>query len=128
NLVYVPSQLTASLTGELRREIALADIDAVDAVQPTAAASGRIVISFADTKNAEWAIAFAPNQDAQGCAEWINDVRSGKITEDHSSPGAVELQATATPGLDFVAVDVETANGNWASICQIGAVRFVNGE
>lgn len=50
NLVYVPSQLTASLTGELRREIALADIDAVDAVQPTAAASGRIVISFADTK------------------------------------------------------------------------------
>ena len=128
NLVYVPSQLTASLTGELRREIALADIDAVDAVQPTAAASGRIVISFADTKNAEWAIAFAPNQDAQGCAEWINDVRSGKITEKSSSPAAGELAATSTPGLDFVAVDVETANGNWASICQIGAVRFVAGE
>ena len=63
NLVYVPSQLTASLTGELRREIALADIDAVDAVQPTAAASGRIVISFADTKSAPWTITFAPNQE-----------------------------------------------------------------
>src|SRR5699024_11971288 len=52
----------------------------------------------------------------------------GKITETQSSPGAHQLAATSTPGLDFVAVDVETANGNWASICQIGAVRFVAGE
>ena len=128
NLVYVPSQLTASLTGELRREIALADIDAVDAVQPTEAAAGEIVISFTDKKSAAWTIKFAPNQDASGCAQWINDLRSGKITETQSSPGAHQLAATSTPGLDFVAVDVETANGNWASICQIGAVRFVAGE
>src|SRR5699024_11589016 len=101
-MIYVPSKLTDSLTGELRREIALEDIDAVDAVKPTAAASGRIVISFADTKSAPWTITFAPNQDAQGCAEWINDVRSGKITEESSSPAAGELAATSTPGLDFV--------------------------
>src|SRR3546814_7165222 len=29
---------------------------------------------------------------------------------------------------DFVAVDVETANANMASICQIGLVRFSNGQ
>ena len=32
------------------------------------------------------------------------------------------------PGFDFVALDVETANQNWGSICQIGLVRVVDGE
>ena len=31
-------------------------------------------------------------------------------------------------GLNFTAVDVETANDNWGSVCQIGAVRFRDGE
>ena len=34
----------------------------------------------------------------------------------------------STDEQDFVAIDVETANPDLASICQIGIVRFVNGE
>lgn len=128
NLVYVPSQLTASLTGEERREIALADIDNVDAVQPSSTTRGEIVISFSDDNAKAWTVSFGPNQDAKACAQWINDVRSGKASAEQTSPGTRTLAATSTPGLDFVAVDVETANGNWGSICQIGAVRFVAGE
>ena len=30
--------------------------------------------------------------------------------------------------MEFVSIDVETANANMATICQIGAARFVNGE
>ncbi len=29
--------------------------------------------------------------------------------------------------MDFVALDVETANADMASICQIGAARYANG-
>ena len=125
-LVYVPSQLKASLTGEERRDIDLNSIKSVDAVQPSTTANGEIVISFTDKNAPALTVVFAPNQDAENCARWIDDVRSGKTPA--SSTEAKALAATATPGLDFVAVDVETANGNWGSICQIGAVRFVAGE
>ena len=30
--------------------------------------------------------------------------------------------------MNFIAIDVETANGDYASICQIGLVRFEGGE
>ncbi|AKS13705.1 exonuclease domain-containing protein [Corynebacterium pseudotuberculosis] len=33
----------------------------------------------------------------------------------------------AVPGLDFAAVDVETANDDWGSICQIGVVKVKDG-
>ncbi|MGO3335122.1 MAG: exonuclease domain-containing protein [Corynebacterium casei] len=131
NLVYVPSQLTASLNSEERRDIALDEIKSVNAVQPSATSNGEIVISFTGEAADALTIVFAPNQDAEACARWINDVRSGKASTSSAPAGADServLAATATPGLDFVAVDVETANGNWGSICQIGAVRFVAGE
>ena len=31
-------------------------------------------------------------------------------------------------GMNFVAIDVETANADMASICQIGLTKYVNGE
>ncbi len=41
---------------------------------------------------------------------------------------AVQGNAPAlVPGLHFVGVDVETANADWGSICQIGVVRVVDG-
>lgn len=130
NLVYVPSQLTASLNSEERRDIALDQIKSVNAVQPGSTSNGEIVISFTGKTADALTVVFAPNQDAEACARWINDVRAGKASTSTASAGASdrELAATATPGLDFVAVDVETANSNWGSICQIGAVRFVAGE
>jgi DNA polymerase-3 subunit epsilon len=30
--------------------------------------------------------------------------------------------------MQFVAIDVETANPNMGSICQVGLARFVNGQ
>ena len=128
-LVYVPSQLSSSLTGELRRTIALDDIDDVEATQPSSTSAGEMVIHLAGAD--AFHIDFAPNQDATACAKWINDVRKDPAAATAApapSAAAGELKAGLTPGLDFVAVDVETANGNWASICQIGAVRFVDGQ
>ena len=41
---------------------------------------------------------------------------------------AVQGNAPAlVPGLHFVGVDVETANADWGSICQIGVVRVADG-
>lgn len=33
----------------------------------------------------------------------------------------------AVPGLNFVGIDVETANADWGSICQIGIVEVIDG-
>lgn len=120
---------------------AFADITSVSTTQPTATSPGFVRLDGADIT-----IDFAPNQDAQACADWIQDAMA-------HAPSAAAAPACAAPadaalagspdtstgsaaatgaaaglqGLDFTAVDVETANDNWGSICQIGAVRFRNG-
>ena len=63
-------------------------------------------------------IRFAPGQDAQAFAEAVEAAVRGEAP----------ASSARIPGLDFTAVDVETANDNWGSVCQIGAVRFRDGE
>src|SRR5699024_3810080 len=47
-----------------------------------------------------------------------------------TAPADGEQETPDSPtvdGFDFVAFDVETANDDWGSICQIGLVRYENG-
>lgn len=65
------------------------------------------------------AIAFPPR--GTGEQRSLVDQIEALITGDRPLPRLV-------PGLSFVAVDVETANEDWGSICQIGVVRFSDGD
>jgi DNA polymerase III subunit epsilon len=42
--------------------------------------------------------------------------------------GALKVVVAGGPNVNFVAIDVETANADLASVCQIGLVRFLNGQ
>ena len=111
------SLLAASLGAASREEISLADATSVECTTPTATGFGKVVIrGTGDTDLA--IIRFAPGQDAQAFAGAVEAALRGEAPA--SSAGI--------PGLDFTAVDVETANDNWGSVCQIGAVRFRDGE
>ena len=104
--------LATSLGAPTTQDIPLESIDTVRVSEPTPTGFGALDLGAAGT------IAFAPHQDPQAVARAISAAQRGEAPS-----------ATATiPGLDFTAVDVETANDNWGSICQIGAVRFRDGQ
>ncbi|QGU02351.1 DNA polymerase III PolC-type [Corynebacterium kalinowskii] len=94
--------------------IALSEITRVEVSEPTTVLSGSVSLLGADKR-----IIFSPGQaeQARQLAAAIDAARHGE------SPAAV----SPVPGLNFVAFDVETANADWGSICQMGAVRFVDG-
>jgi tetratricopeptide (TPR) repeat protein len=46
----------------------------------------------------------------------------------HSKPPEIKLAADQQPIFDFIALDVETANADFASICSIGLAHFKSGE
>lgn len=110
--VYVePSVLAQAL--ETRPH--LIPLDAITGVTPaalpTAYSLGTAVLEGAGEK-----IRFAPGQ-TEVMADFIAAVENALKGE---APGLVA-------GLNFVGVDVETANADWGSICQIGVVRVVDG-
>ena len=116
-LTFHRSQLAASLGAASREEVSLADATSVECTAPTATGFGQVVIRGAgDTDFAT--IRFAPGQDAQAFAGAVEAALRGEAP----------ASSARIPGLDFTAVDVETANDNWGSVCQIGAVRFRDGE
>lgn len=116
-LTFHRSQLAASLGAASREEISLADATSVECTAPTATGFGQVVIRDAgDTDLA--IIRFAPGQDAQAFTRAVEAALRGEAP----------ASSARIPGLDFTAVDVETANDNWGSVCQIGAVRFRDGE
>lgn len=114
--------LLTALRGTPKAHIAVEDMSAVKLQSPTSAALGHLSVEFSDDSRAPFSIAFAPGQEssAQLCREAIEAALQG---EDIPGLGA----NVAIPGLNFVAVDVETANSDWGSICQIGAVKVLDG-
>lgn len=119
--VHYGALLTA-LRGTPKARIAVEDMSAVKLQSPTTAALGHLTVEFSDDSRAPFHIAFAPGQEssAQLCREAIEAALKGE-----DIPG---LDADLPiPGLNFVAVDVETANSDWGSICQVGAVKVVDG-
>lgn len=117
SVVISRSLLAVCLGGKPQDVVPLDSITGVSAIQPGPASAGSLHLDGADIT-----INFAPNQDANACAALIEAAQRGE------TPTAGPLSAGKVTGLDFTAVDVETANGNWGSICQIGAVRFRDGE
>lgn len=97
------------------RTIALSDINGVTLQAPTPVVGGQVLIDGPD-----FAIAFSPgqHQEAKQLVSAIEAALRGEVPPEISSGIA---------GFDFVAFDVETANADWGSICQMGAVRYVDG-
>lgn len=116
----VPTALTASLTGHSGDvAIAVAEVRAVDVAAGDSWDDSVVTIS---TATEETRVYFPPGavSDAEELARAVAAAQSGEAPAESS-------QSDALPGLDFVAFDVETANGNWGSICQLGAVKFIDG-
>lgn len=115
------SQLAASLGAPARENLSLADATGVECTEPTATGFGQVIVrgTSADAGDVgDTIIRFAPGQDATAFARAVEAALRGE------TPAA----SARVQGLNFTAVDVETANDNWGSVCQIGAVRFRNGE
>ncbi|MER0100533.1 exonuclease domain-containing protein [Corynebacterium sp. KPL2734] len=126
-IVLHRSLLSRSLGAPATAEIALDAIDDLRVHEPTATGFGSLSLGSAGS------IAFAPHQDPHRVARAIEAAQKGDAPTDAAAAPEPAAAATPTasaenPGLNFVAVDVETANDNWGSICQIGAVRYRDGQ
>lgn len=112
-----PEPLEAALTGSSEPAVlALADVASIS-VRPGDAWDAACVVVAAGEN--ETVIRFAPGDDKgpEQLRSIVEAARSGK-----------KISTDSIPGFSFVAFDVETANQNWGSICQMGLVRVVDGE
>lgn len=111
------SALLTALTGEASVEIPVAQVTGVRVTPPSLLDAGFVHL---DTTGSPVAVEFAPGQQ-QAAEDFAADVEAAVRGEaPTASSGGVQ-------GLDFVAFDVETANDDVGSICQIGVVRVVDG-
>lgn len=112
-----PAPLEAALTHTSGATVVeLQQVASISVHEGDAWDAGRVVLTgdFGET-----VIRFAPC-DAQGpkqLSALIDAAKSGK-----------KISSDSIPGFDFVGFDVETANQNWGSICQMGLVRVIDGE
>lgn len=112
-LIFQVSLLSACLGKAKQEQVALSDVTDVTVCAPTAAGFGYVELGGVGKR-----IAFAPNQDAAAFARAVEAALRGEAP----------AEAASVSGLNFTAVDVETANDDWGSVCQIGAVRFRDGQ
>lgn len=137
-LVVTASTLRHSLGAAEQQQISWDDIQDVASTEPGPARFGAVTIAYADGEApAQLHIRVVPGTSAATIAERILATRAGELPADApvaapsqdvlASPDAAGAPASLV-GLDFTAVDVETANDNWGSICAIGAVRFRDGK
>ena len=116
-VIYQP--LSAALYGRATDTYALAQVEALHSTPPTATVPGEIAL-LTDSGATLGTLRFPPLSQAEhGKAQAA--IRAALDGE------SIEHAASGVPGLDFTAVDVETANKNWGSVCQIGVVRFRDG-
>jgi len=109
--------LASSLGKEATVSIPLDKVSDTEVVEPTATGFGSLTLVGPGIR-----ILFAPHQQPEDLARAIDAAKRG------DAPSTIAESSPGIPALDFTAVDVETANDNWGSICQIGAVRFRDGE
>lgn len=94
-------------------EVAVDTITDVESQAPSALDSGWVDLGGSDVR-----IWFSPNQQIE-MERFVDDVEAARRGEAPASDSVA--------GLNFVALDVETANQDWASICQIGVVKIIDG-
>lgn len=124
-ITYSPLLTALSQSGEHTRVIDLASVTGVEVTTPGALSCGAVEL----TGETPTVITFSPNQaqQAQALATDITTILRGGTP---TAPADGEQETPDSPtvdGFDFVAFDVETANDDWGSICQIGLVRYENG-
>lgn len=121
-VILTPTALSASLAGDSAdTRVALSEITGTTQIPGDAWTPGALRI---DTNAGTHTVLFAPG-DAEGPGE-LAALLSAALAGD--APDAEALGGAGIPGFSFVALDVETANQNWGSICQIGLVKVVDGE
>lgn len=121
-VILTPTALSASLAGNSAdTRLALSEITGTAQVPGDAWTPGALRI---DTNAGARTVLFAPG-DAEGPGE-LAALLAAAMSGD--APDAEALGGAGIPGFSFVALDVETANQNWGSICQIGVVKVIDGE
>ena len=108
------SPLSAALTGQAVRDIPLAEVTDVQSTVPSLLDVGLVTLAGPDTT-----VTFAPGQEA-AAADFVAAVEAALRGEAPADPAGIS-------GLSFIGFDVETANPDVGSICQIGVVRVVDG-
>lgn len=96
-----------------QRDIALSDVTDATLTAPTDLDPGWVELSGVNER-----VRFSAKQQVQ--AQRFHDDVTAALRGEAPSRGGV-------PGLNFVAVDVETANPSWGSVIQIGAVKYFDG-
>lgn len=133
-ITYSPLLTALSQSGDHTRVIDLTSVTGVEVTTPSALSCGTVEL----TGDTSTVITFSPNQaqQAQALATDITTILGGGIPTmlaggESGDPGASGIDGTdgvdEIDGFDFIAFDVETANNDWGSICQIGLVRYENG-
>lgn len=107
--------LAAALLGQAEVTVELAEVTGVASQAPTLLDAG-----WAHLEGVDLTIDFAPNQ-ARELEDFLSDLAAARRGE------APVASTGAVPGLNVVGFDVETANADIGSICQIGVVRIVDG-
>lgn len=123
-LIVQPSALHAALSGTGQEtRIRISGITGTSLLStPDAWDRARVEIRTAADP---YVVEFSPG-DTEGPArlvELIDAARRGEAPDAAAPAGRPGI-----PALSFVGFDVETANQRWGSICQIGAVKIVDGE
>ncbi|WP_018297047.1 exonuclease domain-containing protein [Corynebacterium lubricantis] len=115
-----PTVLAASLRGlSGDASIDVASVDNVALVEGDAWDSSFVSIT---TSAGTTTIEFAPGAIARA-TELKNAIGAAQQGTAPSEESQAEI-----PGFNFVGFDVETANSQWGSICQIGVVKVLNGR
>ncbi len=112
-----PDPLEAALSGSAEAVVLpLAEVSSISVLPGDDWDAARVVVARGD---GETVIRFVPGDDKgpEKLRTIVEAARSGK-----------KVSTDSIPGFNFVAFDVETANQNWGSICQMGLVRVIDGE
>ncbi|MCQ4613459.1 exonuclease domain-containing protein [Corynebacterium pseudogenitalium] len=122
-LVVTPTPLEAALAGSSEpTRIPIEAITKVDLTEGDDWSTGTVSITCSDIVVN---VVFAPGAGA--AMRELEDAISAAQRGDAPTQDAQRGGSSGLPGFDFVAFDVETANQRWGSICQIGAVKVIDG-
>lgn len=122
-VVVTPTALAASLRASSSDTVVeLASVSGVSVHHGDAWSIGRVELS---TDDGAVSVEFSPG-DAEG-PKALKELVERALHGDAPDAATADGQA-GIPGFDFVALDVETANQHWGSICQIGLVKIIDGE
>lgn len=126
-ITYSPLLTALSQSGEHTSTIDLTSVTGVEVQPPGALSCGSVELTGGATPTV---ITFSPNQaeQSQALAADIEAILRGEAPTGPTQPGGkAATTGAAIPGLNFIGFDVETANDDWGSICQIGLVRYQDG-